>query len=106
MVEMRMAEEHLVDDVDAVAMLELQKRGHDAHAAVDERVMDDRPLPPLDERERHVGLPIGVTSPSLVGPRTVHAELEAKGRLNAVRPQQKFGGGRIHFRRLISSRAA
>jgi hypothetical protein len=27
---------------------------------------------------------------------SVYAELEAKGRLNAVQPQQKFGGG-IHY---------
>ena len=41
MVEMRMGEQNFVDDMNAVRVLEIQQRRHDAHAAVDERVPDD-----------------------------------------------------------------
>ena len=62
MVEMRMGEQDLVDDVDAVAVLELQQRRHHAHAAVDQRVPHDLAVLPLDERVRDVGLPVGITA--------------------------------------------
>ena len=79
MVEVRMRQQHLVDDVNAVRALEFQQRRHYAHAAVDERVADDRPLPPLDQRVGDVRLPVWIGA-AFVGPRA------APGRTRCRRP--------------------
>jgi hypothetical protein len=49
MVEVRMGEEYFMNNVDAVAVLELQERRHHAHAHVDQSVADDLAVSPLDQ---------------------------------------------------------
>lgn len=93
MVEMRMGQQDLVDHVHAVALLELQERRYYARPAVDQRVPDDLAALPLDQRVRDVGLPVGISDSAFGGARAVQAELNAQGRLNAVKPQEKRGHG-------------
>ena len=57
MVEVRMGEQDLVNYMHTVALLKLQERRHDAHAAVDELVPHDLALQPLAERVRDIGQP-------------------------------------------------
>jgi hypothetical protein len=43
-----MGKQNLMDDVDAVGVLEIQQRRHDAHARVDECMPHNLAIPPLN----------------------------------------------------------
>jgi hypothetical protein len=97
MIEMRMGEQDLVNEVNAVTVLELQQRRHHAHAHVDQGMTDDPAVLPLDERVGHVGLPVGIARSTFVGARALQAELDPEGGLDAVDSQQKLCAYFVHF---------
>jgi len=89
-VQVRVGQQHLVDHVHAVALLELQERRDHAHPDVDQRVPHDLPVAPLHHGVRGVGLAIGIAVSCLVGARAVLPPLEPEGGLDAVDPQQQL----------------
>jgi hypothetical protein len=97
-VEVRVRQQNLVDDPDAVPCLQFQERWHHTHADVDERVADDLRASLADQRERDVRLPVGVDGTNLVGPRAVVAELDTEGWLNPVDAQKELTVRRTHVR--------
>jgi hypothetical protein len=98
-VEVRVAEQDLVNDVDVLGVFEIEEGLHHAQTGIQERVpVENAVRAPLNQRVRNVRHPVRVGGSNLVAVGAVVPELGHPCTVNAVHPK-------LEHRRLLSRSA-